>query len=130
MTDPNTYGFTTTSADEYVRRVTEEASPDANFILMTDRNTVIPDQCRAILAVRKDVLLLALVMPDAVLAGRSLIRLLLDETTNPTDLDWVLIKLEADEATVTREAEKARHTLARINNVANGRTVRVTVESY
>ena len=56
----NVYSFTTTEDDVYSMRVAEEATEDTNFIITTERNTLLNAHGHAIVLVRKSALEIAL----------------------------------------------------------------------
>lgn len=134
----NTYGFTTTANDEYYDRVLAEASPETNFIIATERNTVTGDgQNFVTMFVRKRVFVFGLLIPDATIAGTPLFELLVgaaeDYRDNGSETDqvgdeWSQVVVYSDD--VPAELETLRHEIRRIDNVLNGRVLRVTVESY
>jgi hypothetical protein len=130
------YSFTTTPSDNFFRRVAEEASPTTNFIVVTERSTIYGPTPSAALLVRKDVLLLGLVLPELPLAGKSLGHWLEDtvkgDLTNGEAFSnpWTYALIQSDDIdAVDEELERIRNEARRIENIINDRTVRVTVES-
>ncbi len=142
----NVYGFTTTPNDVYFDRVLAEASPETNFILSTERNTVADEGANAsIVAIRKNALAKAAhLIPFETLCERELVDIftevmeedvtkVLSGTVALEDIngnEFVLFQGMDDDATVTAKAETVRHEIRRIANVLANRVIRVTVESY
>jgi len=134
----NVYGFTTVPSDEYFDRVLAEATPETNFVISTERNTVTGDGSDTIvLHVRKRIFILALAIPDDTLVGTPLADLLdaaaedfiqSDRDASEEGNDWAQAIIVTND--VERSLESLRHEIRRIDNVLNGRVVRVTVESY
>jgi len=133
------YGFTTDREDNFFERVVAEANPDTNFIIVTERDTIAGPVPQAAVLVRKTVLVLGLVLPELPLAGKTLGDWLTDavkidlplikdgETVNP----WTYALIQSDnQEAVDEELERIRNEVRRIENIVNGKTVRVTVESF
>jgi hypothetical protein len=146
----NSYKFATTVEDAYIKRVVEEAAEDTNFLVITEKDTVLGAGSNAIVLTRKSVLLLALIAPELTLAGQTLGEMYdsLEDSTVGSVIDdpngFVASVLTGDPDDVKAELGIVREEIKRINsvlatvttqgrrfaNVVNGRTVRVTVEAY
>ena len=133
------YGFTTDREDNYFTRVVAEANPDTNFIIVTERDTIAGPVLQAAVLVRKVVLVLGLVLPELPLAGKTLGDWLTDavKTDLPVILDggevnpWTYALIQSDnQEAVDEELERIRNEVRRIENIVDGKTVRVTVESF
>jgi hypothetical protein len=133
------YSFTTTPDDNFFRRIVQEANPKTNFIVVTERSTIYGPNPSAALLVRKDVLLLGLVLPTLPLAGKTLGEWLVDtvngdftagEGSSTYKSPWTYALIQSDDQdAVDEELERIRNEARRIENIVNDRTVRVTVES-
>jgi hypothetical protein len=127
----NTYSFTTTADDAYLDRVEEEAQPDVNFILTTERSTIHGAGRITHLLFRKKITALSF-LDSSLTLGRAplgdLFRELATEGYLPND--WAELSIEADEETLAEELVNLRNELGRLNNLLHGRVVRVTVESF
>jgi hypothetical protein len=127
----NTYSFTTTEADEYLNRVAEEAQPDVNFILTTERSTVKGTGVTANLLFRKKITALSLYNNGLTLGREPLENLFVRLcVTDSQPNDWSALSIEADEETLTEELLNLRNEIGRLANILSGRTVRVNVESF
>lgn len=126
----NVYSFTTTEKDPYLERVVAEATNDTDFIVTTERDTVRGEGTTAVLLVRKDVVSVGLVFPELTLAGKTLgdwVEFLIDE---PNDSDWAQVVITGEPEDIALDLVHIRNEIRRINNLKNGRTVRVKVESF
>ena len=144
----STYKFATTTEDNYVPRVADEATNKTEFILTTERDTINGNGTVAILLVRKTVLALGLLLPELSLAGKPLGEWLVTslesdreaiEQSTATSFDeyleteykeWAAVMIQGDPEDLALELETVRGEVRRIKNILDGRTVRVTVESF
>ena len=144
----STYKFATTPEDNYVPRVADEATNKTDFILTTERDTINGNGTVAILLVRKTVLALGLLLPELSLAGKPLGEWLVtslesdreainqstatsfDEYLETEYKEWAAVTIQGDPEDLALELETVRGEVRRIKNILDGRTVRVTVESF
>ena len=144
----STYKFATTPEDNYVPRVADEATNKTEFILTTERDTINGNGTVAILLVRKTVLALGLLLPELSLAGKPLGEWLVaslesdreaieqstatsfDEYLETEYKEWAAVMIQGDPEDLALELETVRGEVRRIKNILDGRTVRVTVESF
>ena len=128
----DTYTFTTTPDDNYFQRVIEEAAKDTNFILITERNTLERETPIAVLFVKKNVLAeVGMVYPELELAGTTLGEWLASTFAEQTELPWTFALFTGDNVEeLHAELVRVRNEIRRINNILNGRVMRVTVESF
>lgn len=126
----NVYSFTTTEDDVYSMRVAEEATEDTNFIITTERNTLLNAHGHAIVLVRKSALEIALVAPELTLTGKTLIGWLegVVEANGPSD--WAAAVILGDKEAIDEQLKSVRHEIRRIKNVLEGKVVKVDVESF
>jgi hypothetical protein len=129
--EENTYGFTTTEDDGYLERVAAEAAPETNFIIVTERHTVVGEGNWSYLLARKEVLGgIGLFLPELTLFGRELGEFALDLLEDYGEGEWEHFVISGDPESVTEELERVRNEVRRINNIVTGRVVRVAVESF
>jgi hypothetical protein len=129
------YGFTTTEDDNYLPRVVDEATPDTDFIITTERHTIFGEGTSATLLIRKTILVLALAIPELPLAGKTLGEWLLDtafsDLENGTESnEFTAVRVDGPSEVIAEELEQVRHEIRRIKNVKDGRLVRAKVESF
>jgi hypothetical protein len=132
--ETNVYSFTTTEQDAYLDRVIEEASPEVDFILTTQHNTVTGERNRATLLFRRGIVCLAGLVPfDAKLTlGRTPLIDLLEKIATPDSnpYEWVELEIEADSEELDEELINLRNEIRRLTNILTGRVIRVNVESF
>jgi len=141
--DSNVYGFTTTREDNYFKRVLDEAKPEAKFILITHKD-VQAHVKKLVLFVRKNILNIADKYPTLTLATMPLSGWL--ELALTVDADWLMAVQMSDRETdqlveaLSQEVDLIEEAIAReeaireqefrqAKNLAEGRVVRVTVET-
>lgn len=127
----DTYGFTTDTQDGYFSRVLEEASPETNFLIVTESSTLTGITGMVLFAKAEVIEKLGNVYPNERLAGVEL-------------GDWILHNLNGsfvpgyytavcgpfDREVAAEQAEALRNEINRLENILTGRILRVTVESH
>jgi len=131
----DTYSFTTDLQDfNILRRVADEASPKANFVLINVASTVENAAGLVILAKKDTVLGLADKYPNEQFAGYTLGELAIlheiGEVAETSEGRFLVLDGTGDRAEVKRELETLGYEINRLNNLLNDRTVRVKVISY
>ena len=140
----NVYGFTTTEDDVYLTRVVDEAAEDTDFIFTRERNTLKPNEgAGVILLVRKNILVLGLILPELPLAGRTLAEWLISTLESDAEKvinegassdklsnEWTGVAFEGDPEDIEDELERVGNEIRRIKNIKDGRVVRVEVASF
>ncbi len=130
MAQSNVYSFTTTPHDEYLKRVLDEATEDTDFVITTERNTLFGRGTHAVVAVRKEILVVALIAPELPLAGRTLGEWLEASFDSDGNGDWAGAIIQGDPDDIEVELERIRNEVRRIKNIKDGRVVRVNVETF
>lgn len=130
------YGFTTTLDDKVFARIAKEASENTNFILVTGKNTVDGDRFLSVLIRTDAIARVADVDPGAAIGDSFVGELVLDAVANFTvNSEWAqqeffALRFEGHPDDVDAETEKIRYQINRLNNLLDGKIVRVTVESF
>jgi hypothetical protein len=129
------YGFTTTVQDNYLPRVLDEAAEGTNFILLTDTNTINDSANLVLFASTTVVDGIGEALPNETLTGRPLGDFILGKLSGEVLVTedgkyYILACFSLDRDEAVREAEATRHEIKRLNNLLEGRVVRVTVESF
>lgn len=130
MSVSDVYGFTTTLDDTYLDRVVAES--DKNVLIVHESSTVVEGHYVYVL-VREDYILdVAEKYPNEVFLGKELGEVLLGAAENSARLVDGYLSVYSNLLTKDQAVtliNEVRHEVSRLNNLATGRTLRVTVES-
>lgn len=127
------YGFNTTTDDQYLKRVANEATPVTNFLIVTERTGVF--QPRVSLLVRKQVIpVVGSFFPELTLTNKTLGDILLSVDPMEHEVgDSKEFVAFVDDVPDNEAQDHAVATLHQqinaINNKLNGKWVKVSVES-
>lgn len=130
------YGFTTTSEDNYLYRLQDETPDSARFVLVTDSSTV-EDSVSLFLFINKELFdRLAEEFPNERLLGEELGEFAFHQALGGQLMEsldgrfYVAAFFGLDRERAKKEALAVKNEIKRLQNMIDGRTVRVTVESF
>ena len=129
------YSFTTKVNENYFYRVLDEAPKSANFLLITDASTV-DNTVNLVLFIKRETFdALAEQFPNERLLKTELGEWILARDAGQLhvtegDRFYAAVRVGLDRELAEKEALSVRNELKRLQNIIDGRTVRVTVENF